>query len=788
MSTLILDIKGMRCAGCAAKVGRTLEALDSVAQAEVNIATNKAVITPHSSQALDDSLTAIAGLGYEVLTQEQVFNVSGLSCASCVNKIESQLQRLEGVLKVEVNLASGQTRVKTLLQGPDRAHLSQAIQALGYEVESSQTSTSSSHASEPQTKTPWLLIGSALLCLPLIAPMLGLGTHLSPWLEWLLATPVQLILGWRFYRGSYHALKAGYTNMDVLVALGTSSAYLYSLVLMLQQGAASHGQLYFETAAVLLTLISLGKWLEEQAKRKTSFALDQLLSLRPEQATLLVEGQPQQVAIEDVQAGQQLLIKPGERIPVDAKIISGHSEVDESMLTGESLPVSKKTGEQVHAGTLNGQGSLTVEALKVGNQTALARIIQLVEQAQAGKAPIQQLVDKISAIFVPVVLLIALATALIWWWLGADTPTLLMNAVAVLVIACPCALGLATPAALLAGTGSGARAGILIRNLEVLETAPKVDRLIFDKTGTLTQGHPSLQQVYSPVLAEEELIRLVASAQQRSEHPLAKALLEAAKQRQLTLAAVDSMQAVSGKGLRAEVAGQQLLIGTAELLQDAQIEIPPSPQLQALQQQAATLVMVAADGRWLGAYTLADQARPEAASAIQALQQQKRQVVMLSGDRQEAVAPLAKALAIHEYAASQQPADKANYIRTQQQQGQVVAMVGDGINDAPALAQADLSIAMGSGSDIALETADLTLLRNDPRLVAAALQLCSLTRRKIAENLFFAFIFNTLGIPLAAMGYLNPTLAGAAMALSSLTVVSNALLLKRWQPKWEEHA
>ena len=615
--------------------------------------------------------------------------------------------------------------------------------------------------------------------------MLGnlFGGHwmLPGWVQWLLATPVQFWLGARFYRAGWKALLAGSGNMDLLVSVGTSAAYGLSLYLLLTRGEAAH--LYFEASAVVITLVLLGKYLEARAKRQTTEAIRALQALRPATARVRHEGVDRDLPIDAIRPGDVVVIRPGERVPVDGLVLEGNSQVDESLLTGESLPVDKQPGDPVTGGAINAHGLLLARTTAVGAETALARIIRLVESAQAAKAPIQRLVDKVSAVFVPVVMGIALATFLGWWLGGGDTEQAILNAVAVLVIACPCALGLATPAAIMAGTGVAARHGILIKDAEALELAHRIRTVVFDKTGTLTDGTPHLvAHVPTAGIADDRLIALAAGVQQGSEHPLAKAVIAAAGQ--VVPAAVSGQQALPGRGITGVMAeGGTVLLGNRRLMAEQGIDTT-ALEINASEQEAAgrTVSWLALDGRLVGVLAFGDEVKQGAAAAVSGLKALGVSSVMLTGDNAGAAQTAARALGIEQVFSQVLPADKAGHVAGLKAEGRTVAMVGDGINDAPALAAADVGIAMGGGSDVAMHTAGITLMRGDPRMVANAIDISRRTYTKIRQNLFWAFIYNLVGIPLAAAGLLNPVIAGAAMAFSSVSVVTNALLLKRWRP------
>ncbi|MBU2179728.1 MAG: copper-translocating P-type ATPase, partial [Gammaproteobacteria bacterium] len=639
------------------------------------------------------------------------------------------------------------------------------------------------------------------LILPMFGMLLNLDWMLPAWAQWLLATPVQFYFGARFYRGAWGALKAYTGNMDLLIALGTSAAYSLSLYLWWTfDGHHGAPHLYFESSAAVISLVLAGKLMEHRAKKRTTNALQALEQLQPTVATVWREGRWQVAPASSIQSDERVLVKPGERIPVDGTLSKGQSQVDESLISGESLPLSKAVGDKVTGGSVNLDGVIEVTATQVGAESTIAKIIQQVEQAQGAKAPVQALVDKVSAVFVPVVLVVAVITLLGWGLATGQWQQGLLNAVAVLVIACPCALGLATPAAIMAGTGTAARFGILVKDASALEQATSISMVVFDKTGTLTKGQPELVQMTSflnekatdannkdaadtPADAESRLLQLAASVQQYSEHPLATAILDKATAAKLSLLEVSDFQLVAGRGVQAKVEGDTLLLGSSRWMEELGIKLPNDN----IEVVAATVSWLARQHQQqhelLGLFCFTDKLKPHALVAVQQLQQQGIQVAMLTGDSHASADEIAKQLQLDSYQAEVLPAAKADFIADYQQQGLVVAMVGDGVNDAPALAQADLGLAMGTGTDVAISAAAMTLMRGEPQLVAAALEMARLTYRKIKQNLFWAFIFNFLGIPLAALGYLNPVIAGAAMASSSLLVVSNALLLQRWQPK-----
>jgi Cu+-exporting ATPase len=721
---------------------------------------------------------------------EQIqLSISGMSCASCVGRIEKALAKVSGVQQASVNLATETATVKGESLTPQL--LIAAVEQAGYHASvPAETLTAEITTTAFYQQEYWPAVASLVLTLPLVLPMFALlfgkDWMLPALWQWLLATPVQFYFGARFYKAGWAALKAGSGTMDLLVAIGTSAAYGLSLYLWWSFDAhqAQHGapHLYFESSSAVLSLVLLGKYLEHKAKRRTTDALRALENLKPAVATLFQNGLWLEVKAETVQQGDLVLVKPGERIAVDALVEQGQSHVDEALISGESVPVSKSPGDKVTGGSVNLDGVLQLRATAVGAESTLSRIIQLVEQAQGAKAPVQALVDKISAIFVPVVLVIALVTLLGWGWSTSDWVTGILNAVAVLVIACPCALGLATPAAIMAGTGSAARSGILIKDAKALEQATAVTLVVFDKTGTLTQGKPVLQQ-FSAFADEPELLVWAASLQQHSEHPLAKALLCYATEHQVTAVDTEQFQVVAGKGVLGKVEGHQLVLGSSHWMQQLGLELP----LDQIETSAASVSWLAEQRgksyQLLALFCFTDQLKPDALQAVRLLQRQGITVAMLTGDSKSSAAAIAAELELSQWKAEVLPAEKAAAIGLWQQQGYTVAMVGDGINDAPALAQADLGIAMASGTEVAVSASAMTFMRSKPVLVSAALQIARLSYRKIQQNLFWAFIFNIVGIPLAALGYLNPVIAGAAMASSSLLVISNALLLQRWKAK-----
>lgn len=722
-------------------------------------------------------------------TQTLDLGVAGMTCASCVSRVERALKKVPGVADASVNLATESARVVFTPSEQIEAQIRRAVRNAGYEPRAVEEA-------DQEDASPWAGFAPVglgmLLSLPLVVPMVAdlLGYHwmLPAWLQFVLATPVQFILGARFYKAGWHALKAGSGNMDLLVAIGTTAGWALSVWMWLVQGSA---HLYFEASAVVITLVLLGKWLEARARRQTTAAIRALHALRPDVAHVLMRGgQEADVPIAEVLAGDRLVVRPGERVPADGVLEQGDTHVDESMLTGEPLPVAKAAGARLTGGSINGEGRIVMQATAVGSETVLAQIIRLVEDAQAAKAPIQRIVDQVSAVFVPVVLGIAVITMGAWLLAGGHGwEPALIHAVAVLVIACPCALGLATPAAIMAGTGVAAREGILIKDAEALEHAHKVDTVAFDKTGTLTVGQPRLTAfVTAPGADDTAQLAAAASLQSGSEHPLARAVVAAAQERGVAIADPDSVRAVPGRGTEGEVDAKSYLVASLRWLQELGVGLGAlEGEARRLQEQGATLsalVERTTEGLTLRALmAFADEIKPGAAEALAALRARGLRIVMISGDNRAAALAVGRRLGLRDddVLAEVLPGDKAARVAALREGGHVVAMVGDGVNDAPALAAADVGMAMATGTDVAMHAAGVTLMRGDLRLVAGALDVSHRTVVKIRQNLFWAFVYNVAGIPLAALGFLSPVMAGAAMALSSVSVMGNALLLKRWQ-------
>jgi len=786
---LRLPISGMTCASCVGRVERALQKVPGVKAVSVNLATEAASLTFERPVATDALAQAVTQAGYEVAHEEFDLAIQGMTCASCVARVEKALARTPGVLSATVNLATERAHV-VAVAGVGIEPLRKAVQAAGYEATRADLEAAGAPPAARTLPDWWPVAVSGLLTLPLLLPMVGLalGAHwaVPGWLQLALATPVQFWLGARFYRAGWKAVMALTGNMDLLVALGTSAAYGLSVYQLLAGAGGAH-DLYFETAAALITFILLGKWLEARAKRQTTEAIRALNALRPDRALLRRDGKDVEVPLSAVAVGDLVVVRPGERVPVDGEIREGRSHLDESLITGESLPVAKGAGDRVTGASINAEGLLVVETRAIGAESTLARIIRLVESAQAAKAPIQRIVDKVSAVFVPVVLAIAFATLLAWGLATGNWTSAVLNAVAVLVIACPCALGLATPTAIMAGTGVAARHGILIKDAEALEIAHSITTVAFDKTGTLTEGRPQLLAVEPLQGNRAGVLRLAAALQQGSQHPLARAVMERAAAEGLSAPVAADVKALPGRGVQAAVDGHTHYLGSSRLMQELGVDTSAlEARAQALASEGRSISWLAAEAggarSLLGLLGFGDSVKAGAREAIDALHAQGVKTAMLSGDNRGSAEAAASALGIDEVRAEVLPADKAQTVAALRGAGKVIAMVGDGINDAPALAAADVGIAMATGTDVAMHTAGITLMRGDPRLVADAIGVSRRTYRKIRQNLFWAFFYNVVGIPLAALGFLNPIIAGAAMAFSSVSVVTNALMLRRWKP------
>jgi Cu+-exporting ATPase len=790
-SEIKLQVTGMTCASCVMRVEKSLKTVPGVRQASVNLATEHASVQADATVTADMLAAAVRKAGYEVATTETTLQVEGMTCASCVARVEKALLKVPGVQGATVNLATEKASIRALSTVPV-ATLKSAIEKAGYTAKALQEAKP---AAAPLLPAWWPVALSGALTLPLVLPMLlqlfGIDWMLDGWVQLALATPVQFWLGWRFYRAGWKAVLAKTGNMDLLVALGTSAAYGLSVYLLFKHAEHGMPHLYFEASAAVITLVLLGKWLEQRAKRQTADAIRALNALRPTTARVRRGDAEVDVPVEQVRVGDLVIVRPGDRVAVDGEIVEGRSHIDESLITGESLPVAKGVGDKVTGGAINAEGALTVRTTAIGAETTLARIIRMVESAQAAKAPIQRIVDRVSAVFVPVVLVIALLTFVGWFGFTGDWEQAVINAVAVLVIACPCALGLATPSAIMAGTGVAARHGILIKDAEALEVAHAVTVVAFDKTGTLTEGKPSLAAVVAADgSTREEVLRLAAALQKTSSHPLAVAVMDQVRHERLPVPEAHDAQALPGRGVQGIVRGQTLALGSTRLLRELGLEEGRlHAEAQRLEQQGRTvswLVQVqsqsdAGKQRLLGLLAFGDTIKPAAVEAVSRLHQLGIRTVMLTGDNRGAAEAVAKELGIAEVRAEVLPGDKAAIVKELRDAGDIVAFVGDGLNDGPALAAASVSYAMAGGADVATETAGITLMRGDPRLVADSLDISRRTYSKIKQGLFWAFGYNVLGIPLAAFGLLNPVIAGAAMAFSSVSVVLNALTLRRWQ-------
>ncbi len=818
---LLMPVTGMTCANCAATVERTLKKTEGVTEASVNFASERATVHFDPTRVREDQLLErVKEAGYGIATQRFELPITGMTCANCAATIERTLQsRVPGVLSAAVNFATEKAVVEVVAGAVGWKELAQAVEDAGYgvveaapeEMEDAEAAARKAEITD-QTRKFWTGVAFALPLFVLSMfrdfGLLGAWSH-APWVNWLmfaLATPVQFYVGWDYYVGGWKSLRNGAANMDVLVAMGSSVAYVYSIVVTvaLMLGTTAAGEhVYFETAALIITLIKLGKLLEVKAKGETSAAIKELMGLQPKTARVVRDGAEVDVPIEQVDVDDMVLVRPGERIPVDGVVVEGRSAVDESMLTGESMPVEKAPGDEVVGATINKEGALTFRATKVGAQTALAQIVRLVQEAQGSKAPIQRVADRVSAIFVPVVIGLAAVTFLVWWLgVGIGFTPALIRLVAVLVIACPCALGLATPTAVMVGTGKGAKLGILFRSAGALERAHKLQVVVVDKTGTVTKGEPAVREVLARVPAavsggageeaERWVLRMAASAERRSEHPLAEAVVREAEARGISLAQPDAFQAVPGRGVSASVEGHDVVIGTRKLLEERKITLNGLlEEAGRMEGQARTPLWIAVDGEAVGLVAVADAVKEGSREAVAALRKKGLRVVMLTGDNRHTAEAIAREVGIDEIRAEVLPHQKAGVVKELQEGGELVAMVGDGVNDAPALVQADVGIAIGTGTDVAMEAADVTLMRGDLRSVPQALALSAATMRSIKQNLFWAFFYNTILIPVAAgvlyplaflpmiLRQLHPILAALAMAFSSVSVVGNSLRLRR---------
>lgn len=793
-----LQIAGMTCAACANRIEKGLNKLEGVSNANVNFALEKASVAYDPSKVDVQSMEAtIKKLGYDTVKETVDFKLEGMTCAACANRIEKGLRKLPGVTDANVNFALETAHVEYSPAEITVPDMQNKVKQLGYKAITKQESEAKGDRKQSEVRRQKLkLLISAILAFPLLWTMVGHFSFTSwiytpelfmnPWFQLILATPVQFIIGATFYIGAYKALRNGSANMDVLVSLGTSAAYFYSLYLTLvwaaEGGSMHHGpSLYYETSAVLITLVIMGKLFESLAKGRTSEAIKSLMGLQAKTALVVRDGQELTVPVEEVLAGDIVLVRPGEKVPVDGEVLEGVSSVDESMLTGESLPVEKKAGDAVIGATINKNGMLRIKATRVGKETALAQIIKVVEEAQGSKAPIQRVADVISGIFVPIVVGIAVIAFLVWYFFvtPGDFAEALEKAIAVLVIACPCALGLATPTSIMAGSGRAAELGILFKGGEHLEQTHKINAIILDKTGTVTKGKPELTDVL-PEGDEREFLTLVGAAEKNSEHPLAEAIVAGIRDKNITLAETESFEAIPGYGIQATVRGKSVLVGTRRLMEKFGVEAKQAYEtMSRLEEDGKTAMLAAIDGRYAGMVAVADTIKETSKAAVGRLKEMGIQVIMITGDNERTAKAIAAQVGIDHVRAEVLPEGKAEEVRKLQEDGKVVAMVGDGINDAPALATADIGMAIGTGTDVAMEAADVTLMRGDLSSIPDAIYMSRKTMTNIRQNLFWALGYNTLGIPVAAIGLLAPWVAGAAMALSSVSVVLNALRLQR---------
>lgn len=782
-------IGGMTCAACASRIEKGLKGLAGVIDVNINLAAEKATVNLDPAVIQFPQLKAkVEDLGYQAFGGKKAeLKLVGMTCAACAARIEKKLNSLPGVYGAGVNFAIERATFEFDPSQITLKEIEKAVADLGYQAfavgDEAVDKEKEARENEILYQKRRLMISTVLsapLLLMMIFEWLKIELHISMdllhWISFILATPVQFYAGYQFYKGAYKALKNGSANMDVLVALGTSSAYFYSIVLLFQSSMHS----YFEVSAILITLVILGKTLEARAKGRTSEAIKKLMGLQAKTARVIRNGAETDIPIEDVEAGDFVLVRPGEKIPVDGIVREGQSAVDESMLTGESIPVDKKPGDTVIGATINKNGALKFEATKVGKDTALAQIIRMVEEAQGSKAPIQRVADQVSAYFVPTVVALALITGVAWYLITGDFSKSLVGFVSVLVIACPCALGLATPTAIMVGTGKGAEKGILIKGGEHLEKAHKITAVVLDKTGTITKGEPDVTDVIAVSgFSNKEILSIAGAAEKNSEHPLAQAIVNAAKSQNLTMDNVADFEAIPGHGIRVKVGNDLVLLGNAKLMKENNISIAEMEErINSLEADGKTVMIMAVDGKLAGVVAVADTVKEHSAEAIRELQKLGIKVYMITGDNKRTAHAIASQVGIDNVLAEVLPENKAQEVERLKNEGYVVGMVGDGINDAPALATADVGMAIGTGTDVAMEAADITLMRGDLRSIVSSIKLSRATMGVIKQNLFWALIYNLLGIPLAAFGVLSPVIAGAAMALSSVSVVSNSLRLK----------
>lgn len=799
-----LPIEGMTCAACATRIEKGLKRVDGVEDANVNFAIEKSTIHYNPEQTSIEAFEKkIEQLGYHVQHEKQTFDVVGMTCAACANRIEKRLNKMDGVSEANVNFALENVAVEYNENQVTVQEMMEVVKKLGYALKPQVSKEETTNRKEEEIRhQTGKFIFSAILSLPLLWTMV---THFSftsfiyspdmlmnPWVQLALATPVQFIAGKQFYVGAYKALRNKSANMDVLVALGTSVAYLYSIFLGIEwqiNGAAGMPELYFEAAAVIITLVLLGKLFEVRAKGRTGQAIKKLLDMQAKTARVIRDGEEMEIAIEEVAVGDQVIVRPGEKIPVDGAIVKGKSAIDESMITGESIPVDKNIGDTAIGSTINKNGTLTIEATKIGKDTALAQIVKVVEEAQGSKADIQRVADRVSGIFVPVVVGLAVVTFLAWYIFVSpgDLRAALVPAITVLVIACPCALGLATPTSVMAGSGRAAELGVLFKGGEYLENTRLIETIVLDKTGTVTKGEPALTDVVPQGdMTEADLLKMAASAEKHSEHPLAEAIVKGAEAQRIDLIETTDFESVPGSGIQVTWEGEPLYIGTRKLMKQQNVDIRSiEERMTELEADGKTAMLVGFQGELAGMIAVADTVKETSKAAIDRLHEQGLEVILLTGDNERTAQAIAKEVGVDRVIAEVLPDQKADEIKRLQQEGKKVAMVGDGINDAPALAIADIGMAIGTGTDVAIEAADVTLMRGDLHSVADSIELSAKTMRNIKQNLFFAFAYNSASIPIAAIGLLAPWVAGAAMACSSVSVVLNALRLQRLKLKRE---
>ncbi len=787
MKKINISILGMNCAACSARIEKALIDKEGIKFVSANLVGQKVTIEYEPENInINEIIDIIENVGYEVVIENITILVEGMSCAACSARVERALSKVDGVIDVNVNLATNKANISIFKGSVGTDELIKTVEKAGYgaKIEIKPNIDKEKKIRDKEIKSlETSFIISAILSIPLFSAMFfhmaGVENVLTNgYFQLILATPVQFIIGYRFYKGAFRSLKGGGANMDVLVSMGTSAAYFYSIYNLI----IGKKEYYFESSAVVITLILLGKTFEAVAKGKTSEAIKKLMGLQPKVARILIDGIEKDIPIEKVKEGDIVLVRPGEKIPVDGIIIEGNSSVDESMISGESIPVDKKTGDEVIGATINKFGTFKFKTTKVGKNTVLAQIIKLVEDAQGSKAPVQRLADKISGVFVPTVVVIAIITFLLWYFIGGDFSKALINAVSVLVIACPCALGLATPTAIMVGTGNGAEKGILIKSGEYLEKAHELDTIVLDKTGTITKGEPEVTNIVAFEKKEDEILQIAASGEQNSEHPLGKAIVGKAKEKGMELLKSEEFLAIPGKGIRTIIDGKEIYIGNRKLMYDIAISTKEiEKELLGLEEEGSTAMIITIDKKISGIIGVADQVKENSKAAIDEIKKMDIDIYMITGDNERTAKAIGKKVGITKVLAEVLPEYKAEVIEKIKKDGKKVGMVGDGINDAPALVAADVGFAIGTGTDVAMEASDITLMRGDLQGIVTAIRLSHKTMRTIKQNLFWAFAYNTIGIPFAALGFLNPMIGGAAMAFSSVSVVSNSLRLRKFK-------